>query len=71
MLLHVGKALYYIVSSLQCSPVEFYSMVKSLVRIQTEMQAYTDLALSDFKADLLQQVFKEVQSSFTKACVGL
>ena len=46
-------------------------MVKSLVRIQTEMQAYTDLALSDCKADLLQQVFKEVQSSFKKACVGL
>ena len=61
-----------VVLLLQCSPAEFYSMVKALVRIQVEMQAYTDLALSDFKAELLQQVFKEVWSmQLNKGLVGL
>lgn len=46
--------------SMQCSPSEFCSLVRALVRVQREFQSFSEMALSDLHSELVQQAVKEV-----------
>ena len=49
----------------QCSPAQFYSMVKALVRVQTEVESFSEMALNELHSDLVLQTIKQVTPTTT------
>ena len=45
---------------IQCSPSEFYSLVKCLSHIHDDLKAFTEMAENDISSELIQQALKEV-----------
>ena len=44
----------------QCSPVEFYYLVRTLNKVCEQMGSFSEMALKDLKSELLLSVVKEV-----------
>ena len=44
----------------QCSPSEFYSLVKHLGHVHDDLKAFSEMASSDISSELLLQAMKEV-----------
>ena len=44
----------------QCSPSEFYSLVKSLSNIHDDLKAFSEMAEHDISSELLLRALKEV-----------
>lgn len=45
---------------LQCSPAEFYNLVRILNRISQQLDSFSEMALSDVKSELLLMIIGEV-----------
>ena len=51
--------------NVQCSPAQFYSMVKALVRVQREVESFSEMALNELHSDLVLQTIKQVTPTTT------
>ena len=49
-----------VLSFLQCSPSEFYSLVKHLSHVYDDLKAFSEMASSDVSSELLLLAMKEV-----------
>lgn len=46
----------------QCSPVEFYFLVRTLNQVSEQLDSFSEMALQDLKSELLLSIIREVSS---------
>lgn len=45
---------------MQCSPSQFYTLVKNLSHIHDDLEAFSEMATTDISSELLLHAMKEV-----------
>lgn len=49
--------------SLQCSPIEFYCLVRTLSQVSDQMASFSEMSLKDIKSELLLRIIRKVSTS--------